>query len=337
MAHERFPTNRDRRSFLIGAAAGAASLVATRVSLAQSPPWAPTRPVRIIVAFPPGGLTDTSARLLAPRFSEWLGQPVIVDNRPGAGGNIGTEAVVRSPADGLTIMMAQAGQITVNPHTFPGLSFDTLRDLAPIGMVRTGEFVLVVHPSLGVNSVQELVALLKKNPGKYDYGTTSPGGQVHVITEIFKARTGVAIEAVHYKGAGQSTPEVLAGRVPMIFDAVPALHQHIQKGSLKPLMVAADRRSSLLPDVPTAKEAGIADFNFLNWFALFAPRGTPQPIIDRYAALTRQALALPAVVESIRGTGDQPGDAQPDTLAAVIAREHRVIGEIVRAHNIRAS
>jgi tripartite-type tricarboxylate transporter receptor subunit TctC len=325
-----------RRSILAAAATGLVGLAAPRIGAAQAPTWTPTQPVRIVIGFVPGGMTDASARVLAPHFTQWLGHPVVVDNRGGAGGNIGTEQVVRAAPDGHTLLLAHAGQIVVNPHTFPSIRFDTLRDLAPIGLMRSGVFALVVHPSLGVNSVQELVALLKRNPGKYNYATTAPGGQAHVITEIFKQRTGVDIEGVHFRGSGQATTEVLTGRVPITIEVVPVMLQHMQSGGVKPLMVAADARSSVIPDVPTAAEAGLPDFTFLNWFALFAPRGTPQAIIDRYAELTRRALALPDVAERIRAEGDEPGDGSPQRLAELVAREHRIFGEVVRAQNIRA-
>jgi tripartite-type tricarboxylate transporter receptor subunit TctC len=298
--------------------------------------WRPGRPVRVVVGFVPGGTTDQTARLLAPHFAEWLGQPVVVDNRGGAGGNIGTEQVVRAAPDGHTLLLAQGGQITVNPHTYPSLAFNPLTDLVPVAMARTGDFALVAHPSLGVATLREFITLLQREPGRYHYATTAPGGVVHVITETFKLRTGTQMEGVHFRGSGQSTPEVLSGRVPVMIEGVANMLDHIRAGAVRALMVTSDARSPVLPDVPTAAEAGLPDFVFLNWFAYFAPRGTPEVVVGRYAGLVSRALAIPDVAERIRSVGDQPGTGTRQSLAADIAREHRVFGDVVRAQRIRA-
>jgi len=298
--------------------------------------WRPAWPVRMVVGFAPGGTSDAPARLLAGPFSEWLGQPCVVDNRPGAGGNLATENVVRSAPDGLTIALAQVGQLAINPHTFPSMTFNPVAELAPIGMTRTGDFVLVVHPSLNVSTVAELVALLRREPARFNHATTVPGGVVHVITELFKARTGTQMEGVHFRGSGPAIPEVLAGRVPIMAEGLGNMLEHIRAGSVRALMLASANRSPAVPNVPTAAEAGLADFVFLNGFALVAPRATPQPILDRYAELNRRALALPEVAERIRATADQPGTGTAADLAWMIEREHRVFGEVVRAQNIRA-
>src|SRR5919199_5995891 len=298
--------------------------------------WKPARPVRVVVGFVPGGTTDQTARLLAPHFAEWLGQPVVVDNRGGAGGNIGTEQVVRAAPDGHTLLLAQGGQITVNPHTYPSLAFNPLTDLVPVAMARTGDFALVAHPSLGVATLREFITLLQREPGRYHYATTAPGGVVHVITETFKLRTGTQMEGVHFRGSGQSTPEVLSGRVPVMIEGVANMLDHVRSGAVRALMVASDARSPVLPEVPTAAEAGLPDFAFPNWFACFAPRGTPEAVVDRYAGLVSRALAIPDVAGRIRATGDLPGAGTRRDLVAAIAREHRVFGEVVRAQRIRA-
>jgi tripartite-type tricarboxylate transporter receptor subunit TctC len=325
-----------RRRLLASGGGALAALAATGTGRAQGAAWAPSRPVRVVVGFVPGGTTDNTARLLAPHFSEWLGQPVVVDNRGGAGGNIGTEQVVRAAPDGHTLLLAQGGQIVINPLTYPSLGFDPLADLVPVAMARTGDFVLVAHPGLGVATLGELLALLRREPGRHHYATTAPGGLVHAITETFKARTGARMEGVHFRGSGQAVPEVLSGRVPLMIEGVANMLEHIRGGGVRPLMVASGARSPVLPEVPTAAEAGLPDFAFLNWFAFFAPRGTPQAIVDRYAGLTARALAVPAVAERIRATGDRPGTGAAEDLAAVVAREHRVFGEVVRAQGIRA-
>jgi tripartite-type tricarboxylate transporter receptor subunit TctC len=325
-----------RRRLLASSGGGlAAALAAPGPARAQGD-WRPSKPVRLVVGFVPGGTTDQTARLLAPHLSEWLGQPVVVDNRGGAGGNIGTEQAVRAAPDGHTLLLAQGGQIVVNPHTYPSLPFDTLTDLVPVAMARTGDFALVVHPGLGVGTLAEFIALLRREPGRHHYATTAPGGVVHVITETFKLRTGTAMEGVHFRGSGQSTPEVLSGRVPVMIEGVANMLDHIRSGAVRALMVASDGRSPVLPDVPTAAEAGMPDFVFLNWFAYFAPRGTPEAVVGRYAGLVPRALTIQDVAERIRATGDLPGAGTRQDLAAAVAREHRVFGEVVRAQRIRA-
>lgn len=318
-----------------------ALLAATPAALLAAPAlaqgeWRPSRPVRLVVGFAPGGTSDAQARLLAAPFTEWLGQPCVVDNRPGAGGNLATENVVRSAPDGHTIMLAQVGQLAINPHTFPSMAVNPVADLAPIGMTRTGDFVLVAHPTLNVSSVAELVALLRREPARFNYATTAPGGVVHVITEVFKARTQTQMEGVHFRGSGPAIPEVLAGRVPIMIEGLGNMLEHVRAGSVRPLMVASAQRSEAVPNVPTAAEAGLPDFVFLNWFSLMAPRGTPEPILARYAELNRRALALPEVGDRIRSTSDRPGTGTAEDLARTIEREHRVFGEVVRAQNIRA-
>jgi tripartite-type tricarboxylate transporter receptor subunit TctC len=324
-----------RRQLLTHGVGGLGALTFSGPGHAQGE-WRPGKPVRVVVGFVPGGTTDQTARLLAPHFSQWLGQPVVVDNRGGAGGNIGTEQAVRAAPDGLTLLLVQGGQIVVNPHTYPSLPFNPLTDLVPIAMARTGDFALVVHPSLGVGSLQEFITLLRREPGRYNYATTAPGGVVHVITETFKLRTGTAMEGVHFRGSGQSTPEVLSGRVPVMIEGVANMLDHIRAGAVRALMVTSDARSPVLPDVPTAAEAGLPDFAFLNWFAYFAPRGTPDIIVDRYAELVSRAIAIPDVADRMRSVGDQPGTGTRQSLIAAIAREYQVFGDVVRAQRIRA-
>lgn len=319
-----------RRSALAGAATALAA-----PALAQAP-WRPERPVRLIVGFAPGGLTDATARLIAPGLTELLGQSVVVENRPGAGANLSSEAVIRAPADGHTLLVSQGGQITINPHTYGSLPFNPVTDLAHITTILTGDLVLAVHPRLGVTTVQGLVELLRREPGRHNYATSASGGVVHVVTEVFRARTGTDMVSVHFRGSGPAIPEMLSGRVPVAFDAVPLLVQHIQSGALVALGVPSPRRSPVLPNVPTMAEAGLPNFEFLNWFGLHAPRGTPQPVLDRLNEATRQVLASEAVAGRIREVGNSPAGDGPGPLAARIESENRIFAEVVRAQSIRA-
>jgi len=306
-------------------------------SLLAAPALAQTAgPIRLIVGFAAGGLTDVTGRALAAGMQEVLGQTVLVENRPGAGGNLATEQVVRAAPDGATLLMAYCGQITINPHTYASLAFDPLAGLAGVTRVSRADIALAVHPAFPAQSFAQFLAELRRQPGAVNYATAGSGSLLHVVGELLQRRTTTEMTSVHFRGSAAAIPEVLAGRVPVIVDPLPTVAPHIREGRMRALVVAAERRSPVLPDVPTSAEAGLADFAFDNWFGLFAPAGTPTPAITRLNEAAARVLAQPALVERMTGQGNTPAPTSPAEVSALVRREHAVFGEVIRAANIRA-
>ena len=296
----------------------------------------PDRPLRMLVGFAAGGLTDVTGRALAQGMSEALGQPVVVENRPGAAGNLASEQAVRAPADGYTVLMAYCGQVTINPHTYGNLSFDPLRDLTGITRVSRTDVALVAHPSFPANDLQGVIAEARRQPGALNYATAGNGSLLHVIGELLQRRTGTQMQGVHFRGSAAAIPEVLAGRIPLLIDPVPTIAEHVRAGRLKALTVFAEARSPLLPNVPTAAESGLADFAFDNWFGLLAPSATPPALVERLSAVAGQVLRQPAMVERMTGQGIIPAPTTPAEVQRLLANESRIFGEVIRAANIRA-
>ncbi len=301
-----------------------------------APAFAQGTPIRMIVGFAAGGLTDVTARLIATGLQEAWGTPVVVDNRPGAGGNIASEFVARAPADGNTLLMAYCGQVTINPHTYSGLTFDPLRDLVGATRVSRADVALAVNPGFAAQDYAGFLAEARRAPGGLNYASAGPGSLVHVVMELLARRTGVPLTGVHFRGSAAAIPEVLAGRIPAIMDPLPTILPHIQAGRLRGLMVAAERRSAVAPGLPTSGELGLADFAFDNWFGLFAPRGTGAPVLERVAAATAAVLRQAPVNERMTGAGNIPAPTSPAEVQALVTAEHRVFGEVIRAANIRA-
>ncbi|TCZ66548.1 Bug family tripartite tricarboxylate transporter substrate binding protein [Roseicella aquatilis] len=325
-----------RRRALLGATA---ALATTPLLPRQAPAqggW-PDRPIRFLVGFSPGGLTDTTARLAAPGYSEALGQPVAIENRTGAAGNIATETVVRAAPDGLTLLVANVGQIVINPHTYDRLAFDPMRDLVPVALMTMTGLLQVVHPSLGVSSHAELVARLKREPGMHKFATSGAGGIAHVVQELWARRVGVEMTPVHYRGAAAMTPELLRGEPRIGLDTVIQFEQHIRSGALRGTVNVAARRSPMLPQIPVSAEVGLDGFLFDNWFGLFAPRGTPQAVIDRLVEANRRALAPAQVVERLAAGAVEAVPGTPAELQARCEREYRLYGEAIRASGISAA
>lgn len=296
----------------------------------------PDRPLRMLVGFAAGGLTDVTARALAQGMSEAMGQPVVVENRPGAAGNLASEQAARATADGHTLLMAYCGQITINPHTYGNLPFDPLRDLAPITRVSRTDVALVAHPSFPANDLQGFIAEARRQPGVLNYATAGNGSLLHVIGELLQRRTNTQMQGVHFRGSAAAIPEVVAGRIPLLIDPVPTISEHVRAGRLKALTVFAEGRSPLLPQVPTAAEAGLPDFAFDNWFGLLAPSGTPPALVERLSVVAGQVLRQPALVERLSGQGIMPAPTSPAEVRRLLETEFRVFGEVIRAANIRA-
>ena len=296
---------------------------------AQAQAW-PTKPIRYIVIFAPGGTTDILARLIAPKLSEALGQPVVVENRAGAGGNLGAEMLAKAPPDGYTIGSGTVSSHAINVSLYSKLPYDPAKDFSPITMLATLPNMLVVHPSLGVNNVAELIALLKANPNKYSFGSAGNGTSQHMSGELFKTMTGTSMQHIPYKGSGPMIPDLLAGTIAMSFENITTAYPPVKQGRLKALAVTTSKRSFVAPEVPTMSEAGLAGYNITSWQALFAPAGVPKEIIARLYAETAKALKAPDVAKRLEDLGLDAGGITPDELAGIVRSDIPRLGKIVR-------
>ena len=296
---------------------------------AQAQAW-PSRPIRYIVIFAPGGTTDILARLIAPKLSEALGQPVIVENRPGAGGNTGAEMIAKAAPDGYTIGSGTVSSHAINATLYARMPYDPDKDFSPITMLATLPNMLVVHPSLGVNTVPELIALLKANPNKYSFGSAGNGTSQHMSGEMFKTMTGTSMQHIPYKGSGPMVADLLAGTISMSFENITTAYPPVKQGRLKALAVTTAKRSFVAPDVPTMQEVGLAGYDITSWQELFAPAGVPKEIIARLHAETAKALKAPDVAKKLEDLGLDAGGMSPEELAALIRRDIPRLGKVVR-------
>ena len=308
------------------------ALLAASASAQSS--W-PAKPIRLISPFPPGAVVDTLCRTLAVPLGEALGQPVLVENRPGAGGNIGMEIVAKAPADGYTIGMGGIAQHAINPSVYASMPFDPVRDFAPIIFVARNINVLVVHPSLPAHDVRELIAYARANPGKLSFGSAGAGTSQHLAGELFKQLAGVDMTHVPYKGAGPAVTDLLAGQIPLMFVDISAVLGHVRAGKLHALGVTSRNRTPLL-DVPTIAEQGLPGFEVNAWFGLLAPAGTPREVVARLNAETAKVLRSGATLERLQGLGLSVDPGTPEDFAALIASELARWGSIARAAKIRA-
>ncbi len=322
-----------RRQFLHLTAGAAGLLPFTRIALAQD--TYPSHPIRLIVGFTPGAASDIAARLFAQGASGILGQPVVVENKPGAAGSIAGQYVTHAANDGYTLFLFALSTLT-NEIVNPTPSFDVSKDLAPIGLLATGTIVLAVNPASHVHSVAELVALAKSKPGAVLYGSTGVGSIPQLAAEMFAQRAGVKLTHVPYPGSPQITGDLLAGHITMAFNIASALIGQIEAGQLIGLATAANKRSSALPDVPTMAEAGIADFDTSLWLGLAAPAGTPRPVIDKLADAARGAMHSPDALETLRKQGYEPNDADPDQFGAFIGSEIERWSDVTRAAGLKS-
>jgi len=296
-----------------------ATVVGAPAIHAQAP--YPSKPIRIVVPFPAGGTTDILARAVAQKLTETGGQPVVVDNRPGAGGNIGAELVAKSAPDGYTLLMGTVGTHAINPGLYAKMPYDHQRDFAPVILVAGVPNVLVVHPAVPVNSVQELIAYAKANPGKLNFASSGNGTSIHLSAELFKTMAGVQMTHVPYKGSSPALQDLVGGQVQLMFDNLPSSLALIKAGKLKALAVTSKERAAALPDVPTIAESGLPGFEASSWFGLLAPAGTPQPIIAKLNAEIAKWLATPEAKEKMLGQGANAAGGSPDDFARFIATE----------------
>ena len=286
-----------RRTFLLSSTAAALP-----AAFAQTAAW-PTRPVRIVIAYPPGGSTDTAGRLLAEQLTRRLGQNVLVENRAGAGGTVGTASVVRADPDGYTLLLAASPEVSIAPITMKTMPYDPVRDLQPITLVGQVPFFLVVNPSVPANTLQEFIAYAKASPGKLNYSSFGNNTSNHLAGELFKALTGTHGVHIPYKGSGPSIIDLIGGQVQYTFDTPPAVVEHVRAGKLRALAVAARKRLASAPQVPTFAEAGLPAFTGGTWFGLFAPAKTPRAVIDRVNAETVAVLNSPELSKSFADKG----------------------------------
>lgn len=309
-----------RRIALRAAAAGLALAALPRARAQGADGRWPAKPIRFVVPFPPGGGNDILARMLGPKLAEGLGQPVVIENRPGAGGNLGTDQVARSPADGYTIVIA-SNQVTINPGLGQKLPFDIERDFAPVALVASVPMLLVVHPSVSARTTAEFVALAKSQPGKLNHGTPGNGTPQHLAFELFDKLAGTSVVHVPYKGTGPAMADLLGGQIQAAFATLASVAPHVQAGKLRALAVATARRSPLLPDVPTVAESGVPGYDVPLWYSILAPAGTPREVVARIAAELKRSTESAEVRDRMVSQGFEPGFLGPEELQGLIQRD----------------
>jgi tripartite-type tricarboxylate transporter receptor subunit TctC len=310
-----------------------ALLLLTLAGLSHAQTW-PTRPIRLVVPFAAGGTTSILGRAMADKLAPLLGQPVVVDNRPGAGGNVGMDAVAKSEPDGYTLLMGPIG-LAINPALYNKMSFDPIRDLAPIGLYAGVPNLLVVHPSVPAQSLKELIALFKANPGKYNYASNGNGTSSHLAAEMLKSSAGVDIVHIPYKGGAPAMADLLAGQVTMLFDQMPAVLPQVKGGKVRALGVSSAQRSAAAPDVPSLAEAGLPGFDMTVWFGLLAPARTPPAVLQRVNAEMGKVLQDPEFRTFLAGLGVSPLGGSPDAFASFIQAETQRWAQVVKASGAR--
>ncbi|HTM60341.1 MAG TPA: tripartite tricarboxylate transporter substrate binding protein [Burkholderiales bacterium] len=302
------------------------------ISSAAAQDW-PTKPLRLIVPFAPGGVTDNAARVIAEPLAARLGQPVVTENRGGAGGNIGTAAVAQADPDGYTLVLGYDGTLVINPHVYSKIPFDTLRDFAPVTKLGDATLILVANPSAGVRSMKELIQAAKTKP--FPYGTSGTGNTTHLVAELLKQRTGTKLEHVPYKGGGPALIDVVGGQIPLVFTAIASAQQYVHQGRLLALGVPSAKRSSALPDVPTFEESGIAPFDVSSWVGILAPAKTPRPVIDRLHKELVAVLQSPFVKERYAVLGIEPVGNSPAQFGEEIKADLARWADVVKAANVK--
>ncbi|BCJ89759.1 MFS transporter [Terrihabitans soli] len=316
-----------------------ATVLACLVSLGLAAPASaqsfPDRPITLVIPFAAGGSTDLVGRLIAEKMSEGLGQQVVVENKGGAGGNLGAAAVAKATPDGYTILMATVATHALNPAVYPNMPYDPIKDFAPISLLVTVPNVLVVHPSVPANNAQELIALLKANPGKYSYASSGNGSPLHLSGELFKTMAGVDLVHVPYKGAGPALVDVIGGQVPIMFDNLPSSTQHIRSGKLKGIAVTSPQRAATFPDMPALNEA-LPGYETYTWNALFAPAGTPPEAIKKLNEEANKAVNDPKVKEKLAEFSATVVASTPEELGKFAAAELAKWAPIVKQSGAKA-
>lgn len=324
-----FKPNLVRRSLMAMLVVAAGALPAAH---AQS--W-PSKPVKVIVNFPPGGAADQIARMVGTPLAEALGQPVLIENRAGAGGNLGGEVVAKSPADGYTLLMSSGGMVSVNPHIYARMAFDPAKDLTPVAAAARVLVFLVAKPTVPANNIKDFIDYAKANPGKLSYGSPGTGSSPHLAGEMFKSQAGLFTVHVPYRGAAPALQDLLGGQLDYLFDPGIGL-QHVRAGRLKMLAVGSPKRSALFPDVPTLSEAGLTGFDADTVFGFYAPSGTPAEVVTRLNREINRILGTPAVKDRIAAIGGEALPISPAEFAAKATEDSRRFGAIIKERKISA-
>jgi tripartite-type tricarboxylate transporter receptor subunit TctC len=335
MNRARKPSHFWQRNWLWAAALGLLAGMGWPLTAAQAQDAWPSKPIRLIVPFTPGGVTDTSGRLIAEHLGKRLGQQVIVDNKPGASGNIGTSLAKAAAADGYTLLLGFDGTLVINPHVFAKISFDTLKDFAPVGKIGNATLILVAHPDVPAKTLPEVIALSKARPDGLSYGTSGTGGTPHIAGELLKMRSGANLVHVPYKGGGQAMTDVLGGNIPLVYTAVAGAHGHVKSGKLRAIAVSSAQRTSALPDVPTFIESGVPDFVVDSWVGLLAPARTPEAIVKQLNTELNAVLNDPVVREKLRVMGIEASAGSAEQYGEEIRRDLARYEQVVKSAGIR--
>ena len=328
-----FNFNHQRRLLIATCLAGGMGLAC--LSAAAQSAW-PNKPVKIIVPFAPGGTTDILARAMAPELSKAFGQPFIVENRTGAGGNVGSDAVAKSPADGYTLLMGTVGTHGINKALYNKMPFDSQKDFAPISLVASVPNVMLMNAdkaaALGINNVADFIRYARSNPGKLSFASSGNGTSIHLSAELFKSMTGTFMTHIPYRGSGPALLDLIGGNIDVMFDNLPSAMPHIKTGKLKAFAVTSAQRSTALPDTPTVEEAGrLKGFDAGSWFGLLAPAGTPPEIVNRIQQEVAKSLNTPAIKEKLLAQGAIPSGNTPQQFTEFINAEHIKWAKVVKA------
>ena len=313
---------------------GFATVLLCFAALVQAQPY-PVKPIHFIVPFPPGGGNDTVARAIAQQLGPDLGQPVVIDNRPGAGGSVGAELAAKSPPDGYTLFLAGVGSHAVNPNLHARLAYDPVRDFTPITLVATAPSVLVVNPAVPARTIAEFTAYARANPGKLNYASNGNGSAAQLAAAMYESMANVRMVHVPYKGIAPALTDLLSGEVQLMFGTVVALVPHIQAGKLRALAVTSRKRSALLPEVPSLAESGLPDYEAGSWYGVMAPAGTPREIVERLHGAIARALKQPDVAQRLAAEGAIVIGSTPAEFGAHIKAELARVGNVVRGAGIR--
>ena len=325
----------------IGALAlGLAAVTGAGSALAQTPATSPgqafpNKPVRIVVPQTPGGASDALARIIGQKLAERWGQPVVVENKPGAGGNVGTDAVAKSPADGYTLLMSYVGTQAINGSVYKSLSYEPFKDFAPVATLATVPFALVVNQAFPVKTAGELIAYAKAHPGTVNFGSAGNGSLNHLLGEMVNMKQGVKLVHVPYKGAAGALTDTIGGQIQMTFTSLPSVAGHIRGDKLRAIAVTGTRRSATFPNLPTFSEAGIAGLELSPWFGLLAPAGTPEPVVRKINADVAELLREREVIEKFAGLGAEPYVTQPEQFGRILQDDIQKWAQVVKASGAR--